>query len=422
MIKFKALKIDITPNRPSRLTGMKENEFSKGIHNNLEINAMVFKSEQKNIFFISIDTLFISAPIKQFITDEINKHFGLTDESDILIMSTHTHYAPSIEENRIDLGVKDIQYFDFMKTKIIELIHSLTEITFVDVDISLQNANSEGLTNNRRRKVRLITNYFKQIIAMEPNLSGFKRERIDIIKIINKQNNKLIGLIWTFPCHPTNLYDKSLVSSEFIGEIRNAVRKKINSNDLGVVYMQGFSGNIRATPPKRFSIEKFVRDLLQLSYPVKYYRFQNQSEYSSWIDSLTHKFMGIWETSDKMEIGDVVVKTQVIKKEILEILGIEVKGTGPIIFRKVNFGSKLAFVTISAEVVAEYTKILGCLFTEDVCIFVGCVDEVFGYLPTLNQIEEGGYESNDYFNAFLVSGKFSLQIENNIKECIRKMN
>jgi len=421
MIKFKTLKINITPNQPSRLIGMNKKEFSKGIHNDLEINAMVFRYDQKNIFFISIDTLFVSLPIKKFITEEINNTFGLTNESDILIMSTHTHYAPSIEEHRIDLGIKDNKYFDFIKVKIKEIIHLLNEMTFVDVDIFLQIGNSEKLTNNRRRKVRVITNYFKQFIAMEPNLSGFKREKIEIINIRNKQN-QLIGLLWSFPCHPTNLYDKSLISSEFIGEIRKAIRKKINSNDLGIIYLPGFSGDVRASPPKRLSIGKIIRDLLQLSYPVKYYRFQNKAEYTAWINSLTHKFMYIWDNSEKIEVGDLALKTQFIKKEIISILGIKVKGTNDIIFRKVSFGNKLAFITISAEVVAEYIQILESQFNEEICIFVGYVDEVFGYLPTLKQIEEGGYESKDYFHAFLVSGNFSSQIENNIKACFKEMN
>ena len=67
LIKFKSKSIDITPEIPSRLTGMQNNDTSQGIHSRLEINAMVLNQNEKFIYIISIDTLFISKELKKIL-------------------------------------------------------------------------------------------------------------------------------------------------------------------------------------------------------------------------------------------------------------------------------------------------------------------------------------------------------------------
>jgi len=58
MIKFKSKNINITPEKPARLTGMGFDDRSEGIHSDLDINAMIFNQENKQLFLISFDTLF----------------------------------------------------------------------------------------------------------------------------------------------------------------------------------------------------------------------------------------------------------------------------------------------------------------------------------------------------------------------------
>jgi len=152
-LEFKSDSINITPNFPCLLTGMQEENFSSGVFSELEANIMAFKNIEKNVFIISLDTLFITNELKYF------------------------------EEK------------------------------------------SYGITCNRRRKARRWKNYFNPIIAMEPNLNSFVDEKFKILNIYNLANHKIIGTIWSFPCHSTNFPDKTLISSEFPGEVRNSIRK-----------------------------------------------------------------------------------------------------------------------------------------------------------------------------------------------------
>ena len=206
-------------------------------------------------------------------------------------MSTHTHYAPSLEENRIDLGSRDEAYFSFLLDKISDLLKLLKLENFIDIEIEVSNGKTENLTCNRRRKVRTLAGFFKPFISMEPNVKGYKNEEFKIIKILDANiNGRILGVIWSFPCHPTNLFNSKLISAEFPGEIRSSIREKQNFSGLSVIYMPGFAGDVRAYPPKRRSFLKLIRTLLQLSYPVKYYRFINKEEYNIWVHSLTNSF------------------------------------------------------------------------------------------------------------------------------------
>jgi hypothetical protein len=288
--------------------------------------------------------------------------------------------------------------------------------------MEVSNGKTDNLTCNRRRKVRKLGAFFKTFIAMEPNLRGYKNEEFKIIKILEANSSgNILGVLWTFPCHPTNLFDKNLISAEFPGEVRNVIRVKQNTNELPVIYMPGFAGDVRAHPPKRISFFKMVRDLFQLSYPVIYYRFKSKDEYSDWVNSLTNHFWNVWKNSKKINnLNDSILSSKINKKEV-SILGIKVDGVENIIFRKISLGNKLALYTMSAETVSEYSRVVDKIADEEFCIYTGYADEVFGYLPTQKQIKEGGYESKEYFKPFLVTGDFKSSIEKTIESCIREI-
>lgn len=258
---------------------------------------------------------------------------------------------------------------------------------------------------------------------MEPNTKGYKNEEFKLIKVYDAQGlNKLLCVIWSFPCHPTNLYNNKLVSAEFPGEIRKIIRENQKASSMPVLYMPGFAGDVRAYPPQRKSFLKTIRDLLQLSYPVKYYRFIDKSEYDVWINSLSKSFWQIWTQSQKTTPINGAQLTSKLNRKKVALLGIKADGVEDVIFRKINIGETLAFYTMSAETVSAYSKLIETVALEDFYIYTGYTDEVFGYLPTQEQIREGGYESNGYFNAFLISDNFYSSIEKTIESWIKEIN
>jgi hypothetical protein len=421
-IYFKSEKIDITPENPCRLTGMTENERHQGIHSRLEMNAMVFQQTDKHIFIFSIDTLFVNKTLKDFIREKINLCFGFTSEIDIIIIASHTHFSPSLEEKRIELGIQDIDYLSYLKNKITTLIELLFSAELYEIQLASSAGETKHITSSRRRKVRALRDYFRPFISMEPNLKGYKNEKWKLLKIYKATSDQtILGVIWNLPCHPTNFYDSKQISAEFPGKIRASIRTNQNSKNLSVVYLPGFAGDVRAYPPKRFSPNKLLRDVFQLSYPVRFYRFTNEKEYDDWIKSLVKSFWVIWNHEQKVNLENSSLNSRLVLKNI-GVLGIAVDGIENIIFRKVSFGNEIGFYTMSAETVSAYSRMLDRIANENFVMFTGYTDEVFGYLPTQEQILEGGYESKDFFKPFLVTGKFSSSLELTIESCLQEIN
>lgn len=419
MMKLKSKSVDITPCFPSRLTGMKHDERHNDIHSHLEANVLLFDNNDTKIFVFSIDTLFINKEIKDIIRNEVIKHFGLIEEEDLLIISTHTHFSPSLEENRIEIGIKDKEYFIFFKQKISELIDilSFSDYSYFYVEEVIGKTNN--LTSNRRR-VRTTKNYFKSFIAMEPNNKGFKNEEFKIVKLYDKTSDLLLGVIWSFPCHPTNYFDKKQISAEFPGLIREFIRKQFN-NKVTVIYFPGFAGDVRAVPPQRANFFRAIRNIFHLSYPVKYYRFINQHEYNDWINLMVSSFWNIWSKSEENKLLEPNLESKIIKKP-LSALGIQSKNINDFVLRKVNIGNVLSIFTFSAEISSEYIKCFKKL-EEDNMFFIatGYADEVYGYLPTQKQIDEGGYESKDHLKPFLISGEYNLSTQNIVESWIKEI-
>ena len=424
MIQFKSDHLNITPNESCRLTGMSDEQISIGIYNTLELNVVMFKDELDKIIIFSIDTLFISKELSNFVKEEIKKYNTGLSENNIILIASHTHYAPSLEEKRYALGRKDEAYFTYLKDKLsIFLFNFLSDEQFHElVQVELNILKSSKLTSNRRRKVRVFKDLFKLVVSMEPNLNGFKNEEIKVIKFY--KNSELIPnlVFWSLPCHLTNLHVNNLISSEFPGLIREDIRNKMSNAKLNVLYFPGFAGDVRAYPPVRSFMKRKLRDVLKLSYPVNYYRFINEREYLSWYEKLNYQFWKTWNSNSvKKFVNEKVIEVKTCKLQIKE-LGIKSEYVEEIIFRKIMIGNLFSLLTISAEPVSIFNKIIENINQDDFNICTGYADEVFGYLPSNKYIEEGGYEAEGYFSNFLISGKFIKNIEEKVAEAISKLN
>ena len=84
-------------------------------------------------------------------------------------------------------------------------------------------------------------------------------------------------------------------------------------------------------------------------------------------------------------------------------------------------GRKHILIGISAEVVAEYVRLIESIFPGTRVLPVSCIDSVFGYLPTRSIVKEGGYESSGHFRLFGLSGGFRSDVEETVLSTLKFM-
>ncbi len=421
MLLFKCHSIDITPEHPSRLMGMNDSGQSIGIHDSLEANIMMFQDRDSSCIILNIDTLFITSELKAHLLEIADKTFQGINNDNLIVFASHTHYAPSLEAQRVKLGRKDLQYFIFLLEKLDTLFKNLASRPFAKVYFEFCENRSIGLTCNRRRRVRTIKNYFKPFIALEPNEQAKTEEVFTIASIYEEDSNGLLGVLWSFPCHPVNFPEKGLVTSEFPGAIRSHIRAKYNSEEVSVVYLPGFAGDVRAAPPERASLHKRIRKSLQLSYPVHMYRFANLNEYDHWLAGLLMAFDHSMNLGIRVHDYDTSIITTTITED-LQVLGVESKEVDSLIFRKIRIGNCFSIYSISAEPVSGYYNLYKTHSREKRFICTGYADEVFGYLPMAKQLDEGGYETEGFFDSFLVQGKFTESITSFVSSKLKQLD
>jgi hypothetical protein len=83
---------------------------------------------------------------------------------------------------------------------------------------------------------------------------------------------------------------------------------------------------------------------------------------------------------------------------------------------EVRLGPRLIICGLNAEVAVEYVEILRRLHAPAHVIPVGCVGDVYGYLPVDAMVREGGYEARGFVPRFGLRGSFVSNVEEIVTE------
>ena len=433
-------KIDITPIKNLPLAGLNrlnEPSFNK-IDDPLEINGILLNQGQENVVFLSADTLYVTDAIKKKILKTVNKKNNLS-EKQLFFGSTHTHYAPFLDKDKPHLGLVDASYEMFFIKSCIQLIDELFTKKMSEVEIIFNQCSTE-LNINRRRvawdenyvlnkyflevsrkfdsttllKVLSILNrwYFKKEMRIFPNPGGIADKNIYSLTI-KKKHNSILGIIWSYACHPVSYPRVMNVTSHFPGTARNSIRHKLNQKSLPVVFYQGFSGNIR---PNNFEHVKSVKSsiLLSLNGHPRFTDF-SLNNYNRWINQLNQCFLNTVLSSSEF-ILNPKIECKNYKIPLSKMLNMRNRKEIYITFQSIKIGKHYCFLGVSGEPAAEYTFLIKKQFPDLKIIPVGCLSGTFGYIPTPEMLKEGGYESSGFLKLFSLKGKFKNDIQDTFLE------
>lgn len=376
ILSTKSSKLIITPSFKVELSGYNgRNETFEDIDTPLEINIILLES----IIFVCIDTLYIPNTLKKSIVSALN-----IEEKELFIFATHTHFAPAVDKTKPSLGKVDDRYlnylFNILTTNIKKLLNDDKQYKKTEVYYGYSYAYH---SINRRLKLN-------DTVYLRPNYNGDKNEKIQ--SIIFKFNNKIKAVIVNYTCHPTSSVNKNNVSADYIYYLRKSIRKNFNDDNLPILFMQGFSGDIRPC-----------------CIDINANKFQNftQNEYVNWVSSLSNCTLSSIRYSKK--ITNLTIKNNYKKLPYDKIIKSN-SYYDDILIHHIKIGS-LLLIGVSAEVVNYYDKFLKQKYKDNIVFPVSCTNGMFGYIPTDKMIEEGGYESNDFFRVFGIEAKFKKDIQ-----------
>lgn len=382
---------DVTPTLPIPLgaNGF-PNEPWRRVADSLEVNAVVVHENPAPFVFVSMDTLFVGSAVRREVERGLQ---GVVPRERLWLSASHSHRAPAMDLGKPLLGVASTAYLEELSARIIRLIRELLQETPHEATVRAFSSQANHAIN-RRRKGRLRLSGDGLVwggVAMGPNPGSRCDERVRRFDVVDSDGGRLASA-WHYACHPTAAPDRLAVSAEFPGVVRARIRA--DCGRIPVLYFQGFSGDVR--PP---SIATYRESFFRRVRLGPHFRDFTPDEFANWSSSL----------ADVVVRADQEIDTQVVsgsgrlinrRIEVpAEEFFIGADATASVTFHKVSLGP-LRMVGVGAELVSAYQAILEASTGDSDVLGVGCLDGANGYLPTDDQLREGGYEAGGFCRLF----------------------
>ena len=389
-MQFCASKIDITPATPKSLVGYGSGpRMSVGVRSRLEVNTILIDS----FVVVNADALFMG---KDFIS---HVRTMLPDSFRTLFVASHTHFAPSLDGSKPALGLTDDGWLRQIAQSVADQIVALAASSRVAGRFSYGVETCTRSVYRRRRSfLRRKFPHLTWRIGLLPNRRRAIPRDLQILAI-KDSNDKIGAVIWSWPCHPVEFISANEISSAFPGAVRDAIRHEIGNAALPVLFFPGFCGDIRPDITKNY-----------LGFEV--FKNPTDSEVAVFQRAVVDTALKALRKTEAVQAGEVRYHETTVP---LKSLGLS--GDFDIAITHVNCGD-VEITGVGAEVCSGHLEHTSFDRSKPK-FFTGCTGPTFGYLPTDEQIIEGGYEANEFMPFFSVSGRWKQNVTATVARLLR---
>jgi hypothetical protein len=397
---------DFRPERAARLAGYATpNRIADSIDGDLTANLMELSNSAGNrIVLASVDTLFISPSLVR----------DLESASDVplLLFATHTHNAPSLAAELPGLGLFDTAFYQEFVNAFASAIRTLAATRPHAAQIMY--AERATRLNVNRRRNSLVLDYralphgklrIERKIAMAPNLHGDVDPRVQLVIFENDQKETL-AVIWTFAAHPAFYPERNVVSADFPGRVRTALKQAFGA-DTTVLYLPGLAGS--AIPRIPWHAPRSIRELLLRGLPFHptLPTFTPQT-YTAWTNALIAELL--LAHADRGDAKDGMLE---VDRGTVPAIFSGTAGDLPLNVTRLSLTKDLDLLAFSGEMLGEWRTILDpVLPTNTICS--GYAGGPCLYVPPGQELASGGYEVNGFQQYFGLKGEFARDISGQV--------
>ena len=411
---FAAGTSDITPERPVPLAGFRDRRgVFAGVNDPLELNALVCRGPAGLVALVSADLLFVTRELKSRVLERLSGRgapsgdpCGLSEERFVLA-ATHTHSAPAVDSGKPMLGRADEGYVELVVERAAALLGRLADAARRPGTVGYASGMADHSVNRRRPgwEVNRRSLPHRTILAA-PNPQGPRDETIHVV-LLADDGGRVGCVLWSYACHPVGFPALDRVSADYPGVVRARLRARFGA-DLPAIYLPGFAGDVRPRSvegprPFRQRLREIVSGPLFVQFPA--------GAYSAWASTLAERVVDI--ASGAMPGRPLRAVACTASLPLARIL-VDARPDQTVTFQRLSLAADLHFAAVSAEPVAGQAALLAGLW-DGVVIPVGCIDTVFGYLPTGRMLAEGGYEVEDFREPFGVRSAFRAELDHEVR-------
>jgi hypothetical protein len=233
----------------------------------------------------------------------------------------------------------------------------------------------------------------------------------------------VVGVIWHYTCHPTAVVPENVISSDYPGVVRRALRERFG--EIPCVFAQGFCGNIRPDMrnPTTTGLRERLRRIIRTIASGPTFAAPAAEEWMRWSRNLAARVCDIAQSSPVKTSSPASLQTGSARIPLADFF----RGSAPnkmLAAHVVRIGEELEFVALSAEASVEWEHILDEAIPNPSArmrLYAGYLGALFGYLPTAAQVLEGGYEVDGFQPLFGLSGNFAPEtITPAVTDCVQR--
>lgn len=411
----------ITPSESMWMAGYAaRTKPSEGKVQDLFAKAAAFEDNAgRRLVIITVDLIGIPRELRDWLVDRATTEYGLPASS-LLLNASHTHCGPELRVHRapiFGLAPERVEQARDYMTTLKQTLLTLIRDALADrgpVELAYTHGRA-GFAMNRRLPT-------SQGIQNRPYPDGPVDH--DVPVLIVQSDGNLRGLLFGYACHNT-----TLSFYQFCGDYAGYAQEYIEQAhpEVTAMFVTGCGADQNPQPRRTLALcqqhgralangvesallapPRPVRGPLQLGLREVQLDF---AEPPTRAQLLRQR-----ESGDKYDKRRATVLLDQLDREG------EIDATYPYLVQSVAFGEDLLLLALAGEVVVDYSLRLQLELGRHRPVWVaGYSNDVFGYVPSLRVLQEGGYEGGGAMRYTTLPGPFAPTVEKRIVEAVHAL-
>jgi neutral ceramidase len=419
-----AATIDITPDRSLWMAGFAaRTEPSQGVALALHAKALALKcGNQPTAVLVTTDLLGVTARMTDRVASLVQRRHHLR-RADILFNASHTHCGPVVDEQLlVAYGLTSTQLAD-IRTYTTQLENRLAAVIgdavsrLAPAHLSYARDEADFAANRRTAFVPL----------------GPVDHTVHVLRI-DGVDGGLKAVVFGYACHNTTL-PPTIV--QYHGDYAGVAQATLEQRHPGVTAMFVAGCGADANPMPRGTMELVnahgtslansvdralkssapVAAALRTSYGTVELPFADEAARARWHSKLKIDAIYLDRHAAAMkQLIDRNGRLPATQRDPLQVWEFgSVAGTGTrTMAASSTSGGGFSLVALGGEVVVDYALRLAREYPARRMWVAGYSNDVFGYVPSLRVLREGGYEGADAMIYYARPGPFNEQVEESI--------
>lgn len=401
--------IDITPDRSLWMAGFaRRKQASQGTALPLHAKALALQAgNSRPVVLITADLLGFTARITDRVSKAVQSRHRLR-RADLLFNASHTHCGPVVDEQlsvAYDLTPEQWSDIRTYSAKLEEqLIAVISEALKRLATARVSYGSGEATFAANRR------------VAFKP--LGPVDHSVPILRVDN-ESGTAIAVVLGYACHNTTLGDAFV---QYHGDYAGVAQAELEKRHQGTTALFVAGCGADANPAPRGTLELVQSHGVALADAVD----RALSSSKPIAPSLRTAFGTVdlpFVGADARERWKQQLKVEPIYlqryDELMARQGpLPTKQPDPVQVWKLG---GLTFVALGGEVVVDYALRLAREYKDETMWVAGYSNDVFGYVPSLRVLREGGYEGADAMIYYGRTGPFTEDVEDLIVGKVREL-